>query len=127
MHPAFSVIFLTTLIGAAQGLFLALMAGQIYSDIGVLVEVNEQRFFLYGTLIITALMAAGLFSSFFHLGRPERAWRSAAMWRTSWLSREVIALPAFSIMVLVWGGLHHYGFNPVVFSPTDTVHISLTA
>lgn len=126
MHPAFSVIFLTTLIGAAQGLFLALMAGQIYSDIGVLVEVNEQRFFQYGTLIITALMVAGLFSSFFHLGRPERAWRSAAMWRTSWLSREVIALPAFSIMVLLWGAMHYYGFNPVVFSPTDTVHISLT-
>ena len=126
MHPAFSVIFLTTLIGAAQGLFLALMAGQIYSDIGVLVEVNEQRFFQYGTLIITALMVAGLFSSFFHLGRPERAWRSAAMWRTSWLSREVIALPAFSIMVLLWGAMHYYAFNPVVFSPTDTVHISLT-
>lgn len=126
MHPAFSVIFLTTFIGAAQGLFLALMAGQIYSDIGVLVEVNEQRFFQYGTLIITVLMAAGLFSSFFHLGRPERAWRSAAMWRTSWLSREVIALPAFSVMVLVWGGLHYYEFNPVIFSPTDTVQISLT-
>ena len=31
MHPAFSVIFLTTLIGAGQGLFLALYTGQLYS------------------------------------------------------------------------------------------------
>jgi len=32
--------------------FLALMAGQIYSDIGVLVEADETLFFTYGTLII---------------------------------------------------------------------------
>ena len=31
MHPAFSVIFLTTLIGAGQGLFMALVTGQVYS------------------------------------------------------------------------------------------------
>jgi len=44
-------------------------------------------------LLAFALMTAGLVASFFHLGHPERAWRAAAMWRTSWLSREVIALP----------------------------------
>ncbi len=126
MHPAFSVIFLTTLIGAAQGLFLALMAGQIYSDIGVLVEAEEALFYGYGTLIIIVLMGLGLFASFFHLGRPERAWRTATMWRTSWLSREVIVLPLFTLTVMIWGALHHFGFNPVVFSPTATVHVSLT-
>ena len=35
MHPAFSVIFLTTLIGMGQGLFLALYTGQVYSLINV--------------------------------------------------------------------------------------------
>ena len=126
MHPAFSVIFLTTLIGAAQGLFLALMAGQIYSDIGVLVEADETLFYGYGTLIIVVLMGLGLFASFFPLGRPERAWRTATMWRTSWLSREVVVLPLFTLSVMIWGGLHHFGINPVVFSPTATVHVSLT-
>lgn len=126
MNPAFSVIFLTTLIGTAQGLFLALMAGQIYSDIGVLVEVDETLFFTYGTLIISVFMGLGLFASFFHLGRPERAWRTATKWKTSWLSREVIILPAFAMMAALWGLLHFMGINPVVFSPTDTVHISLT-
>lgn len=126
MNPAFSVIFLTTLIGAAQGLFLALFAGQIYSDLGVIIEPGENQFFVYGTVIITVLMALGLFASFFHLGRPERAWRTATKWKTSWLSREVIVLPAFSIMAIIWGILHYKGIHPIVFSPADKVHISLS-
>ena len=54
-----------------------------------------------------ALLGAGLLASFFHLGRPERAWRSAAMWRTSWLSREVIVLPAFMAAVAAYGMAHY--------------------
>ena len=88
MKPAWSVILLTTLIGAAQGLFLA----GFFS--------GGPRLF---ALISLMLAAAGLAASFFHLGHPERAWRSAAMWRTSWLSREVIVLPAFMAAVAAWG------------------------
>ena len=88
MKPAWSVILLTTLIGAAQGLFLA----GFFS--------GGPRLF---ALISLVLAAAGLAASFFHLGHPERAWRSAAMWRTSWLSREVIVLPAFMAAVAAWG------------------------
>ena len=51
-------------------------------------------------------MVIGLACSFLHLGHPLRAWRAAAMWRTSWLSREVIVLPAFMICVAVWGVSH---------------------
>ena len=94
MNPAFSVIFLTTLIGAGQGLFLALVTAQTYGAIGALPP-QSLYFYSFGSLIALALLVAGLTASFFHLGHPERAWRSAAMWRTSWLSREVIALPAF--------------------------------
>ncbi|MBT7147996.1 MAG: dimethyl sulfoxide reductase anchor subunit [Rhodospirillales bacterium] len=35
-----------------------------------------------------ALVSAGLLSSTFHLGHPERAWRAFSQWRSSWLSRE---------------------------------------
>jgi DMSO reductase anchor subunit len=100
MKPAWSVILLTTLIGAGQGLFLALFATE-------LLEAGSKEFLVTGALLCLAFLAAGLFASFFHLGRPERAWRSAAMWRTSWLSREVIVLPAFMASVAVWGWLHH--------------------
>lgn len=99
MNPAFSVIFLTTLIGAAQGLFLALFGAQLAS-------LASPVFLATGGAVALALTVAGLVASFFHLGRPERAWRTATMWRTSWLSREVIALPLFMGCLFLWTGAH---------------------
>ncbi|MBN8486217.1 MAG: dimethyl sulfoxide reductase anchor subunit [Burkholderiales bacterium] len=95
MKPAFSVIFLTTLIGAAQGLFLLLVGSQALG-------LAHTEFLILGGVVCLVLAALGLFASFFHLGHPERAWRAATMWRTSWLSREVIALPVFMGSVLCW-------------------------
>jgi len=95
MHPAFSVIFLTTLIGAGQGLFVAIYAAQWSERHGWLAVGPGRDYVIIAALVSMALTAGGLAASFFHLGRPGRAWRSAAKWRTSWLSREVIALPAF--------------------------------
>jgi DMSO reductase anchor subunit len=102
MRPAWSVLLLTTLIGSGQGLFLALFALD-------LLGVTPSGFAATGAAIAVGLLAAGLGASFFHLGRPERAWRSAAMWRTSWLSREVIVLPAFMAAVFAWGLAHYAG------------------
>ncbi len=126
MHPAFSIIFLTTLIGAGQGLFLALYCGQLYSVFRLLPTQNPVQFFALGSLFVLVLLVAGLFSSFFHLGRPERAWRSAAQWRTSWMSREVIVLPAFIGAVAVWGLIHYQGWNPVLFIFRDTFTVNLS-
>jgi len=78
MHPAFSVIFLTTLIGTGQGLFLALYTGQVYSLANLLPAQEGQSFYALGSLLSLGLLAAGLVASFFHLGRPERGWRAAA-------------------------------------------------
>ena len=100
MNPAFSVIFLTTLIGAGQGLFLAMFGAQL-TGFGV-EHPDQQAFLVLGGVIVMALTGAGLLCSFLHLGRPERAWRTATMWRTSWLSREVIALPLFGAATLAW-------------------------
>lgn len=100
MNPAWSVILFTTLVGAGQGLFLALFAADLAGR-------GSATLFTYGTVLSLALSGGGLVASFFHLGRPERAWRTAAMWRTSWLSREVIVLPAFMAAVFFWGITHH--------------------
>jgi DMSO reductase anchor subunit len=94
MHPAFSVIGFTTLLGAAQGLLVSLAALQL---LGVAVPGLP---ILLG--IATGLLVVSLGASFFHLGHPERAWRAAAMWRTSWLSREVIVLPVFIFLTGTW-------------------------
>jgi sulfite dehydrogenase (quinone) subunit SoeC len=106
MNPAFSVIFLTTLIGAGQGLFLALYAGELSGLPAAGGEAWPQGIFVFGAAVASALSGLGLIASFFHLGRPERAWRAAAMWRSSWLSREVIVLPLFMAGVLAWGVAH---------------------
>jgi DMSO reductase anchor subunit len=108
MNPAWSVVLLTTLIGAGQGLFLTLYAIEAASAMGAL-ALPGKGYFTAGSLLAAALMGAGLAASFFHLGRPERAWRSAAMWRTSWLSREVIALPLALALVAAYGSMHHAG------------------
>ena len=111
MHPAFSVIFLTTLIGAGQGLFLALYAVEVGVRLGALAPV-EQRFFVIGSVLALVLLLLGLVASTFHLGRPERGWRAAARWRTSWLSREVIVLPAVMAAVFAYGAAHAAGWAP---------------
>ncbi|HHO59325.1 MAG TPA: DMSO reductase [Thiotrichales bacterium] len=126
MHPAFSVIFLTTLIGVGQGLFLALYTGQLYSVIKVLPEQASADFYGYGSLLALVFLVAGLIASFFHLGRPERAWRSAAKWKTSWLSREVIVLPAFMGMTAIYGAIHYTGWDPVLFQFGSVLVVDLS-
>jgi DMSO reductase anchor subunit len=108
VRPAWSVILLTTLIGAGQGLFLALVAADFF-------RAAPTPFFVWGAALALGLSAAGLMASFFHLGHPERAWRSAARWRTSWLSREVIVLPAFMAAVLAFGLAHALGLPTLPF------------
>ncbi len=110
MHPAFSVIFLTTLIGVGQGLFLALFSSQAYTVVNVL-PAQSGGYYALGGLIALVFLGLGLVASFFHLGHPERAWRAAAMWRTSWLSREVIVLPAVMGLIFVYAVVNGFGIE----------------
>ena len=104
MHPALSVISFTTLLGAAQGLIVVL---GISSLAGVDIP------YLAGLLWTSvALLVISLGASFLHLGHPERAWRAMAMWRTSWLSREVIVLPLFIALAGLWALFATIGQSP---------------
>ena len=96
MHPAFSILFFTTLAGAAQGLLVALALAQIA---GVAADGN---FVLRAVGLGVALLLAGLAASFLHLGHKMRAWRAVLMWRTSWMSREVIVMPAYIVLAALW-------------------------
>jgi len=96
VNPAFSVVIFTTIAGAAQGLVVALA-------LAMLAGVQMLPGFVGPALVLAEVMLLiGLAASFAHLGRPERAWRAALMWRTSWLSREVIVLPAFIGVIALW-------------------------
>ncbi|WP_179400842.1 dimethyl sulfoxide reductase anchor subunit family protein [Burkholderia guangdongensis] len=109
MRPAFSVVLLTTLCGAAQGqLLMLVLIEALARATGITVP---PMFYVVGAGISVVLGALGLLASFFHLGHPERAWRAIAMWRTSWLSRECIALPLFLALAFAYGVAHWVGFG----------------
>ncbi|MDR3099146.1 MAG: dimethyl sulfoxide reductase anchor subunit [Paraburkholderia sp.] len=110
MNPAFSVVFLTTLIGAAQGLVIALVGVEAAGRLGVIDGAAvPPLFYVAGAALACVLGTAGLVASFFHLGHPERAWRAIAMWRTSWLSRECLCLPLFLACAFAYGMAHVFG------------------
>jgi DMSO reductase anchor subunit len=41
---------------------------------------QTDAFYGYGSALALLFLGLGLIASFFHLGRPERAWRSATQW-----------------------------------------------
>ena len=96
MNPAFSVVLFTTIAGAAQGLVAALALATLGG-----VEMTH-AFVARGLEIAGVMLMIGLVASFGHLGRKERAWRAVLMWRTSWLSRECLVLPAFIAWIALW-------------------------
>src|SRR5881394_922140 len=98
MHPALSVIFFTAISGCGYGLLFLLGLG---------LAVNPQIFGRIDALLLLAtgavFAAAGLTSSLFHLGQPQRAWRALSQWRSSWLSREGVAAIATYIPIAALG------------------------
>ena len=98
MHPAISVIFFTAASGAGYGLLallgIAVPGGLLPAD---------PWFGVAALGLALALVSAGLLSSTFHLGHPERAWRAVSQWRSSWLSREGVAALATYIPTGLFG------------------------
>ncbi|MEO0495800.1 MAG: DmsC/YnfH family molybdoenzyme membrane anchor subunit [Pseudomonadota bacterium] len=98
MHPAVSVIFFTVTSGAGFGLMFLMGLGWPMPESGV---------GIFMALALAGLLSvAGLLSSTFHLGHPERAWRAVSQWRSSWLSREgvlaIVTLLVFGVYAFLW-------------------------
>ncbi len=102
MHPAYSVIFFTVSSGAGYGLLVWLALAVIIGRWELTATAG-----LAGAALGLVLVTAGLLSSTFHLGHPERSWRAFSQWRTSWLSREGVfaVLTYVPALVLVAGWL----------------------
>lgn len=108
MHPAKSVIFFTTASGAGYGLafLLCLLGGPLLEKSAL---PTDPAFLIAGYVVALTLITAGLLSSTFHLGHPERAWRALSQWRSSWLSREGVAavftyLPLGALLLILLFG-----------------------
>ncbi len=101
-HAELPLVFMTVLTQVSLGAFLALFLGDLLSWIGL--HLPKPNF-------ITALFATipamiGLPLSALHLGRPSKAMSAMKNWKTSWLSREAIALGAFTALATVTAGLY---------------------
>lgn len=129
MHPAYSIIFFTTVSGFGYGLAAVLGLGIL--DAGA-VSTKIAHF------TALALISAGLMSSTLHLGNPQRAWRAFSQWRSSWLSREgVIAiltfiplctsawLAIFEDRYVVWIGLSVTALSLMTVYCTSMIYASL--
>lgn len=102
MRPAWSIIFFTSSSGLGLGLAAWIVLG--FLDLSVPAHLIGVGLFTLG------LIGAGLLSSTFHLGHPERAWRALTQWRSSWLSREgVLAAFVMGLLVLWFANLYFTG------------------
>ncbi len=120
MHPAFSVIFFTTLSGAGYGLLATVAALALHGA-------TPARVLIVLWLLAMALVSIGLLSSLAHLGQPQRAWRAMSQWRTSWLSREGVTalltyLPALALgAALLPGALDGTGMAAAALGMGGTI------
>ena len=94
MKPALSIILFTTIAGAAQGMVVALALATLA---GMRRHGARPRF---GRPPACCWWPWSPPSSIW--GIRCAPWRTVLMWRTSWMSREVIVLPAFIALVGGW-------------------------
>ena len=101
MDPAYSVILFTSASGAGYGLLVWLALARLTG----LWELDPVAA-VVSCGIALVLITAGLLSSTFHLGHPERAWRAMSQWQSSWLSREgVFAILTYPPALVFSAGL----------------------
>lgn len=108
MRPAFSIIFFTVMSGFGFGLAALVSLG--------LIEMAsvQSKLMVLGTILVFS--GAGLLSSTFHLGHPERAWRALTQWRSSWLSREGVLAIITLDAVLAWFAYEHFVGQPPLWA-----------
>lgn len=105
MHPELSLVLLTVLAGAGQGVFILIVAlDALFYNTGI-----PQGYVLAGVIISMIFQIAGIITSTSHLGNPGRGWRAALMFKHSWLSREVITLSLSVAFAFVYLVLSYYG------------------
>ncbi|MDH5509333.1 MAG: dimethyl sulfoxide reductase anchor subunit [Nitrospinota bacterium] len=121
MRPEYSLILLTVLAGAGQGLFLFLATGDMagFSKGSRLPPMTT----LTGLGVALALTLAGMAASFFPLTHKARGVKAINKWRHSWLSREVILLPVFVGGMVFYGLLYFIGVHPAIIQATGVAGI----
>ena len=101
-HAELPLVFMTVLTQISLGAFLALFLGQLLFSLGF----NLPEPTLAMAIMAFVPSAIGLPLSALHLGRPILAMTAMKNWRTSWLSREAIALGVYTGLAGLVAGLY---------------------
>lgn len=101
-HAELPLVFMTVLTQISLGAFFALFLGQLLFSLGF--NLPEPT----AAMAIMALLpsAIGLPLSALHLGRPILAMTAMKNWKSSWLSREAIALGAYTGLATLVAGMY---------------------
>jgi len=120
-HTELPLVFMTVLTQVSLGAFFALFLGQLLYSLGFnLPEPNL-------TMAILAFLPAaiGLPLSALHLGRPIKAMSAMKNWRSSWLSREAIALGAYTGLATLVAALYFFKLNGFALLFVEAVTLSI--
>ncbi len=116
-HPELPLVFMTVLTQVSLGAFLALFLGQLLFSLGF----NLPKPNLAMAILAFLPAAIGLPLSALHLGRPGMAMMAMKNWRTSWLSREAIALGAFTGLASVVVALYFFDVGGFTLLLTEAI------
>ncbi len=115
------LVFMTVLTQISLGAFLALFLGQILFSLGF----NLPKPTLGMAIVATLPSAIGLPLSALHLGRPIMAITAMKNWRTSWLSREAIALGLFTLLASIVAGMYYFNIKGFTIISVEAITLSL--
>jgi Fe-S-cluster-containing dehydrogenase component/DMSO reductase anchor subunit len=75
----------------------------------------------FHAVVSVVLAVVALVASVFHLGRPQYAFRAVLGFKTSWLSREIVAFGAFVKLALLYAGLLVMQSKGLLPAPLDAL------
>ncbi len=107
-HSEMPLVFMTVLTQMSLGAFFGLFMGEFFALFGL----ESPSWIL--ALLVVAPAALGLPLSALHLGRPFLAITAMKNIKTSWLSREALALGLFTGMMTLNAGLYFLEVNHVL-------------
>ncbi|CAA6808023.1 MAG: molybdopterin oxidoreductase, iron sulfur subunit [uncultured Sulfurovum sp.] len=120
-HAELPLVFMTVLTQVSLGAFFALFLGQLLFSLGF----NLPEPTLSMAMVALIPSAIGLPLSALHLGRPILAMTAMKNWRNSWLSREAIALGAFTALASVVALMYYLDIKGFALLLVEAITLAL--
>ena len=120
-HPEWPLVFMTVLTQASFGAFLALFLGELLYGLGFdLPRPNTAM-----AIVTFMLSAIGLPLSALHLGRPLKAITAMKNIKSSWLSREALALGVFAGLEMLVAFLYYTKVNSFLLIVVEAIAVAI--